>query len=49
MEELLKLLLLFVVGSVAGFINVMAGGRVFMVGILYKLALDSCSWHRFTI
>ena len=28
MEELLKLLLLFVVGSVAGFINVMAGGRI---------------------
>jgi uncharacterized membrane protein YfcA len=26
MEELLKLLLLFFVGSVAGFINVMAGG-----------------------
>ena len=42
MEELLKLLLLFVVGSLAGFINVMAGGgSTITLPTLIFLGLDS--------
>jgi uncharacterized membrane protein YfcA len=42
MEELLKLLLLFCVGSLAGFINVMAGGgSTITLPTLIFLGLDS--------